>query len=156
FAAGWQRCEVFAVTWLPPVGRSLKLLHYHDGPTADLVAGFVRDVVAYTGAAQVDLVGHSMGATVALHALDRGALWPRARRVVAMAGGLRGLANCLTVGNANPLVPVCGSQNLLDPDIFGFYPAFNPRMEPGGFRARPAQHTQTSFYSIRAGQSDEI
>lgn len=156
YAAGYSPCEVFAVTWLSPQGRSLKLLHFHDEATADLVAGFVGDVLAYTGAAQVDVVGHSMGVTVGLHALDRGGLWGSARRFVAIAGAMRGLASCVPVGPANPLAPVCGAENLFDPDVFGFYPSFNPRMEPGGFRDRPAQQPGVDFAAITAGASDEI
>lgn len=154
--AGYTACEVFAVTWLAPQGRSQKWLHYHDEAKADLVAGFLGDVLAYTGAQRVDLVGHSMGVTVALHALDRNALWGRVRRFVAIAGGLRGLQSCLAWGPANPLAPVCGSENDVDPELFGFYPFFNPRMEDGGFRDRPAQHPGVIFSSIRAGASDEI
>ena len=155
-AAGYSACEVFAVTWLAPQGRAQKLLHFHDEAKADLVAGFLGDVLAYTGARKVDLIGHSMGVTVALHALDRGALWERVRRFVSIAGGLRGLSSCLAVGDANPLAPTCGAQNLFDPDVFGFYPRFNPRLEEGGFRQRPAQHPGVVFSSIRAGASDEI
>jgi len=156
YAAGYSRCEVFAVTWLSPLGREQKLMHFHDEANADLVAGFVGDVLAYTGAAKVDLIGHSMGVTVGLHALDRGALWPRVRRIVAIAGGLRGLGSCLWAGPANPLAPACGAQNLLDPEVFGFYPDLNPRLEAGGFRDRPAQHPEVVFSGIRAGASDEI
>ena len=155
-AAGYSACEVFAVTWLAPRGRSQKLLHFHDEANADLVGGFLGDVLAYTGASQLDLVGHSMGVTVALHALERGALWGRVRKFIAIAGGLRGLQSCIPWGPANPLAPVCGSQNLLDADVFGFYPFYNPRMEAGGFRDRPAQHPGIQFSSIRAGASDEI
>ena len=155
-AAGYRGCELFAVTWLPAAGRSLKQLHFHDEAKADLVAGFIGDVLAYTGAQRVDVVGHSMGVTVALHALERSASFSRVRRFVAIAAGLRGLSSCLLVGPANPLFTTCGSQNAFDPDVFGFYPAFNPRMEPGGFRARPAQHPEIAFYGIHAGASDEI
>ena len=156
WAHGYTRCEVFAVTWLAPQGRSQKLLHFHDEAKADLVAGFVRDVLAWTGARQIAIVAHSMGVTVGLHALDRGGLWPRVERFVAIAGGLRGLESCIPWGPANPLAPTCGSQNAFDPEVFGFYPAFNPRMEAGGFRDRPAQHPAVAFASIRAGASDEI
>src|SRR5260221_3810940 len=150
-AAGYRGCELFAVTWLAPQGRSQKLLHFHDEAKADLVGGFIGDVVVYTGAARVDLVGHSMGVTVALHALDRGALWEHVRRFVSIAGGLRGLQSCIPWGPANPLAPACGSQDLFDADVFGFYPVYNPRMEAGGFRDRPAQHPGVIFSSIRAG-----
>ena len=57
---------------------------------------------------------------------------------------------------ANPQTPVCWAQSLADPDLFGFYPRFNPRMEEGGFRDRPAQHPEVLFYGLRAGRSDEI
>jgi pimeloyl-ACP methyl ester carboxylesterase len=155
-AAGYNACELFAVTWLAPQGRTQKLLHFHDEANADLVGGFIRDVLAYTGAKSVDLIGHSMGVTVALHALDRGALWSRVRRFVSIAGALRGVESCLSVGPANPLAPACGSQNVFDSDVFGFYPFSNPRMEAGGFRDRPAQHPAVTFASIGAGASDEI
>jgi pimeloyl-ACP methyl ester carboxylesterase len=155
-AAGYRGCELFAVTWLSAAARANKYLNHHDEAKADLVAGFIDDVLAYTGAAQVDLIGHSMGVTVALHALDRDALWTSVRRFVSIAGGLRGLATCLNVGPANPFIPTCGSQNLFDDDVFGFYPIENPRMEAGGFRDRPAQHPAVLFYSLRAGSSDEI
>ena len=153
---GYLPCELFAVTWLPAQGRSQKLLHVHDAAQADQVAGFLREVLAYTGARKLDLIGHSMGVTVGLHALDKAQLWGSVRRFVAIAGGLRGLDNCLPYGSANPAVPVCWGQSLYDPDVFGYYPAFNPRMESGGFRAAPARHPQVLFYSLGAGQSDEI
>ena len=154
--AGYRGCEVFAVTWLPAATRGLKQLHVHDAAEADQVAGFLDDVRAYTGASQVDVIGHSMGVTVAMHALDRSQGWYRVRRFVAIAGGLRGLDGCLPWGPDNPLVPVCGGQGLADAETFGFYPVFNPRLEPGGFRARPAQHPEVLFYGLRAGSSDEI
>jgi pimeloyl-ACP methyl ester carboxylesterase len=155
-AAGYRGCELFAVTWLPAASRSLKQLHVHDAAEADQIAGFIDDVLAYTGAARVDLIGHSMGVTVGLHALDRGQRWSRVRRFISIAGGLRGLANCLPWGSANPAAPACWAQSLIDPDLFGYYPLFNPRMEKGGFRDRPAQHPEVLFYSLRAGSSDEI
>jgi pimeloyl-ACP methyl ester carboxylesterase len=155
-AAGYRGCELFAVTWLPAAGRALKQLHFHDEAKADLVGGFLSDVLAYTSARRVDVIGHSMGVTVALHALERSASWARVRRFVSIAGGLRGLSSCVAVGPGNPLFPTCGAQNLFDADVFGFYPALNPRMEPGGFRARPSQHPEIAFYGVRAGASDEI
>lgn len=155
-AAGYRGCELFAVTWLPAAGRAFKQLHVHDEAEADQVAGFIDDVLAYTRAAQVDLVGHSMGVTVALHALDRDGAWPRVRRFIAIAGALRGLDSCLAAGPANPAIPACWAQSLADPEVFGFYPSLNPRMQEGGFRDRPAQHPSVLFYGVRAGQSDEI
>ena len=155
-AAGYRGCELFGVTWLSSAARAQRTMNTHDAGKADLVAGFVADVLRYTGAARVDLVGHSMGVTVGLHAADRGQLWGRLRRFVSIAGGLRGLDSCLPWGTANPLLPACWAQAVYDPDLFGFYPAFNPRLEAGGFRARPAQHPNVQFASIRAGASDEI
>jgi len=97
-----------------------------------MVRDFVLDVLAYTGRSQVDLVTHSMGVTVGFHGVEFGALWNRVRRFVAIGGGLRGLASCWYAGNANPWVPACGSQNLFDSQIFGFFPhtwtTWNPRM----------------------------
>jgi hypothetical protein len=95
---------------------------------------------------------------VSLDALDAGELWPSVRRYVAISASLRGLAGCYQAGWANPALPTCGSQNLLDGGIFGFYPdswwAPNPRMGTGGFRAAPAAHPAVRFYTLGAGYHD--
>ncbi len=154
-AAGYRPCELFGVTWLSASEQAAPLMNFHDTARAEIVRTFLNEVRAYTQHAQVDVVAHSMGVTVALHALE-GANQPAGlRRFVAIAGGLQGLSACLSIGPANPLSPTCGAQSLLDSNTFGFYPSANARMEAGGFRARPGS-INASFYSIRAGASDEI
>ncbi|MEM9191149.1 MAG: hypothetical protein AAGF12_18345 [Myxococcota bacterium] len=65
----------------------------------------------------------------------------------------------LGTGYANPAAPVCGSQNVFNSGVFGFYPSSfwirNPRMGNGGFRDVPRGES-TQFYSIRAGIQDQI
>lgn len=89
----------------------------------------------------------------------------RASTFIAISPALLGLSiNCTQVGYANPLAPTCGSQNLLDSNIFGFFPgdnsygslARNPRMSSSGFVTYPANHLSTKFYSINSGPADEI
>ena len=158
-ADGYQDCELFGINWLSPDARVAQLLNTHDAAKAELAAGFIADVLAYTKAAQVDVVGHSMGVTVALHALSRAGLWSKVRRFISISGAMRGLDSCSSVGNADPAFAACFSQSWLDPDVFGFYPdspplAPNPRMGPRGFEAAPAQAPGTVFYSIGSGAHD--
>jgi len=152
--AGYTDCDLFGITWLSAIARKLPQGNFHDGTKADRIADFVDDVLKYTAKSEVDVIGHSMGVTVSLHALERREL--PVRRFIGIAGGIRGLDSCLLVGPANPVASTCGSQNVFDAETFGFYPAFNPRMEEGGFRAFPASHPATKFFTIRAGSHDEI
>jgi pimeloyl-ACP methyl ester carboxylesterase len=158
--AGYEDCELFGVNYLSSSERSAPQLNYHDASTADLVADFIADVLDYTGADEVDVVAHSMGVTVGLHALDYGGLWSSVRRFVSIGGALRGLASCYWAGYANAYVSTCGSQNVWASDVFGFYPhtwyAGNPRLGNGGFRDRPGSHSGTRFYSLRAGYHDQV
>ena len=105
------------------------------------------------------MVAHSLGVTMTLFAIDEDGLWSSVRRFVGIAGGLRGLAACGWVGNANPLYPTCGSQNLYNPDVFGLYPhswwTWNPRLGNGGFRDDPAGKS-TLFYTLGADVHDEV
>lgn len=157
-SAGYNDCELFGVNYLAKRERELSVagFNYHNRERARIVVEFVRDVLAYTGAKQVDIVGHSMGVTAGLHGVEYGHLWPRVRRFVAMGGALRGLDLCFAVGYANPAFPGCGSQNWIDPEIFGFFPGFglNPRMQEGGYRDLP-QGKSTRFYVITAGYHDQ-
>lgn len=159
-AAGYSDCELFGVNYLSAAERATPAFNYHDGSKADLVGDFILDVLAYTGAAKVDLVTHSLGVTVGLHALDYGGLWGKVRRFVAIGGGLRGLSSCYYAGYANPYAPTCGSQNVWAPEVFGFFPhtwyAWNPRMGNGGFRDRPGHRPGVRFFSIRAGYHDQV
>lgn len=89
--------------------RSLRGRLVANGATADLatssaeIAAAVEELLAATGAAQVDLVGHSQGGLQA-HAYARGLGLPspgaaRVRRIVTLAGSLHG---------ASPLGPFDG------------------------------------------------
>ncbi|MCG8462472.1 MAG: lipase family protein [Holophagales bacterium] len=158
-AAGYNDCELFGLTWLSSSERALPQFNYHEPSKADLIADFLWDVKAYTGASQVDVVTHSLGVTMGLYAIEEGSLWSSVRRFVAIAGGLRGLASCGWVGYPNPAFPTCGSQNLYNPGIFGLFPhswwTWNPRMGNGGFRDDPVGKS-TLFYSIGADVHDEV
>jgi pimeloyl-ACP methyl ester carboxylesterase len=156
---GYNDCELFGVNWLSSSERGTPQLNYHTLGRADMVADFIVAVKAYTGKSQVDVVSHSMGVTVALHGIERFSLWGSVRRFVGIGGGLRGLTNCLWVGYANPYYPTCGSQNVFNSDIFGFYPhsasTWNPRTGDGGFRDYPSGKA-TIFYTIRADIHDQV
>jgi len=76
-AAGYNDCELFGLNWLSPSERGLPQHNYHQPAKADLIADFLWDVKAYTGASQVDVVAHSLGVTMALFAIDDGSLWTR-------------------------------------------------------------------------------
>lgn len=156
--AGYQDCELFGLDYLSPEARKAPLFNFHDGEKATLVVDFVADVLAYTGQSQLDIIGHSLGATVALHAIDRASLWPKVRRFIAIAGAMRGIDSCLTVGAANPRMPVCGSQNVLDVDVFGLHPDVfltpNPRLGLYGFWLAPLRAPATRFFTVSAGMHD--
>jgi hypothetical protein len=94
-----------------------------------------------------------------LAALKAHDAWVSVRRFINIAGGLHGLNSCLYVGPANPWVPTCGSENLFDPYVFGFYPYFNRWTGTGSeysLRQMPRLHPTVLFYTIHAGIHDEI
>ncbi|MGV3619242.1 MAG: esterase/lipase family protein [Archangium sp.] len=153
-AAGYKDCELFGINWLSSSERQSPTTNYHTYTKADRVRDFIDDVLAYTGASQVDVIGHSMGVTVALHALERFSMQSKLRRFIAISGAVRGLSVCTMVGYANPYYPTCGSQNYYDSDVFGFYPSMNWRMQNDGFRDSPSRFTSARFYSIRADDHD--
>ena len=157
--AGYGSCELFGINWLSESERKAPQFNYHRPEKAEMLRSFIAEVLDYTGQEQVDIVAHSLGVTVALHAIETDEAAPLVRRFIGIAGGLRGLTACFSVGYANALAPTCGSENVFDSDIFGFYPdgywVNNSRMGDGGFRDQP-ESSSTLFYTLRAGKRDQI
>lgn len=163
---GYQPCELFGVTFLEATEQRMPQLNYHSPAKYRMILDFVADVQRTTGAAQVDIVSHSLGVSMAMAALTwsdetghQDAGWSDVRRFVNIAGGVRGLSSCLAVGFANPLATTCGSQNLLDPYVFGFFPSANGWTALSGrhsLAAMPARHPGVAFYTLSAGEHDQV
>jgi pimeloyl-ACP methyl ester carboxylesterase len=158
-SAGYNDCELFGLNYLSNSERAAPNLNYHKPSKAAMIRDFINDVKAYTGKSQVDIIGHSLGVTMAIHGIDYGNLWSSVRKFVGISGAMRGLSSCSWAGPANPYATTCGSQNLFSADIFGFFPhlssAYNPKMGDGGYRDKPSGKS-TTFYTIRAGYQDQI
>ena len=75
-----------------PTRRS-SIAHTHAANVPDL-RRFVRAVLAYTGARQVDIVGHSMGATLAREWMRQDEAYHVVRRFVSIDGPHHGILNC--------------------------------------------------------------
>ena len=67
--------------------------HSHQANVPDL-RRFVAAVLAYTGAKQVDIVGHSMGATLAREWMRQDNAHKTVRRLVSIDGPHHGIINC--------------------------------------------------------------
>lgn len=160
-AAGYKDCELFGVTYLTDAERGSDRSNYHQPSKYEILAKFVAAVKTYTGKSKVDIVGHSMGVSMAMATFTYYGSWGNVRRFVNIAGGLRGLDSCLWTGYANALVPTCGSQNWFNPNIFGFYPNINGINSWTGTTASYAlsnsaiQNPSVNFYTIYAGQKDQ-
>ena len=75
----------------PP--RRSSIAHTNAANVPDL-RRFVRAVLAYTGAAQVDIVAHSLGVTLAREWMRQDESWRTVRRFVAIDGPNQGIINC--------------------------------------------------------------
>jgi len=87
---GYQgdRCDVNA----DQTQRS-RIAHTNQANVPDL-RRFVRAVLAYTGARQVDIVGHSLGVTLAREWMRQDDVKHEVRRFVAIDGPNQGIINC--------------------------------------------------------------
>ncbi len=82
-AAGFTHC-IFELKGDPAVGNIPGTAPI--ATSADSLAVFVQDVLAWSGASQVDLVGHSQGAVVARHYLKFDGGTPYVNDMVSLAG----------------------------------------------------------------------
>ncbi len=168
-AQGYNDCELFGITYLSESERRFPQLNYHSPDKYQIIIAFIDAVKFYTGKSQVDIVAHSLGVSMAIAALTyydtKGRIaWGSVRKFVNIAGGIRGLNSCLYVGPANFFVSTCGSEYRYNPYIFGFYPdniltfpnSWTGDDGPFSMRREPLMQTNADFYTIHAGEHDEI
>lgn len=98
--AGWSPSELWGLGYqgdqcdlVTDETRRAAAAHTTIANVPDLRA-FVKAVLAYTGAKQVDIVGHSLGATLAREWLRQDKAYRLVRRVVAIDGPHHGIINC--------------------------------------------------------------
>ncbi|MBI5721727.1 MAG: hypothetical protein HZC37_28980 [Burkholderiales bacterium] len=88
---GYQgdRCDI------TPTDQSqrARIAHTNQANVPDL-RRFVREVLKYTGAKQVDIVGHSLGVTLAREWIRQDLAYLKVRRLVAIDGPNHGIINC--------------------------------------------------------------
>lgn len=121
--AGYKDSEIYVMSWGD--GKvSSATNNYHSEHNVREVRDFIQAVKDYTGAEKVDVVGHSMGVTLARKAIKGGTGTDEASpggtydlgapinegvdTFVGIAGGNRGLLSCDLLGNPNP---TCNTEN---------------------------------------------
>ncbi|MEL7003595.1 MAG: lipase [Bacteroidota bacterium] len=123
---GYKSSELYAMTW-GPASLFQTPNQYHSRAYIDRVRKFIQAVKAYTGASRVDVVGHSMGVTLARKAIKGGTAYDQAvgnynvgsrltyvDTFVGIAGANYGLTSCYFSGTS---IPTCSDRN-------GFYPGY--------------------------------
>ena len=125
-ARGYGPQEIYAFTW-GDADAALTAYQYHSEENLKRVRAFFQAVLAYTGAAKIDVVAHSMGVTLARKAILGGSasdalgdgsynlgasLGGQVDTFLGISGANVGLTSCWYTG---PSTPTCGATN-------GFYP----------------------------------
>lgn len=175
-AHGYNDCEVFGVTYLDKAEQELRhtASNFHQPQKYAVIWKFIQSVKAYTGSPQVDIVGHSLGVSMSLAALDYYSdekhgkdekAWTAVRRFVNIAGGIRGLNTCVW---GSLMAATCKAEHGGSSDAFyefGFYPdlpwwgganRWTAALGERSLRLAPQRHPDAAFYSIEAGRQDDI
>ncbi len=133
---GYKTSELYATTW-GDANPAMSAYQYHSKPNIQKIRAFIQAVKAYTGAAQVDIVTHSMGVTLTRKAILGGSgndaanggnynlgspLTASVDTFVGIAGANWGLVSCYQTGGSTP---TCAATN-------GLYPGYAAGSPPFG------------------------
>lgn len=107
-ARGWAAGEIFRPAW---GSRICAACNDHDGSEETPVREALVDALAASCTGRVDVVGHSMGATLAAREIHRYGLAGSVDAFVGIAGAFRGLRSCGTYP-FNVATSTCGYWGL--------------------------------------------
>ena len=114
---------------------------------------FVHAVLDYTGAKRVDIVGHSLGVTLARAWMQQDHAWQLVRRLVAIDGPNHGIINCSpsplnywqapALGGFTPDSPVCLEYGAANTPFLAWLN--EPNETPGATRYLVIRNADTDF-----------
>jgi len=150
---GYQgdQCDLAA----SPTNRSAAA--HTTAANVDDLARFVRAVLEYTGAKRVDIVGHSLGGTLAREWMRRDKAYRLVRHLVTIASPNHGIINCSpsplnyfaldALGGFNPGSAVCVELGAADTP---FLTRLNRKETPGPTRYLALRNADADFVYISA------
>jgi triacylglycerol lipase len=106
-ARGYASSQIFRPSW----GSSCAACNDHLGSEETPVENAMIDAVASSCTGRIDVIGHSMGATLAARVIDRVGLKNYVDSFVGIAGAFRGLRSCGTYP-FSVWTSTCGSWGL--------------------------------------------
>lgn len=132
---GYEKREMYTTTW-GPADPNQASNNYHSKEYVTRMRAFVEAVIAYTGAKQVNIIGHSMGVTIGRKIIKGGtatdhvagdydvgpSLKDKVKTFVGLAGANYGLTACWT----SSVLPTCNAKD-------GFFPGLAPSSGPSKF-----------------------
>ena len=89
---GYTSAQIFRPSW----GSSCAACNDHNGSEEVPVENAMIDAIASSCTGRIDVIGHSMGATLAARVIDRVGLQNYVDSFVGIAGAFRGLRSCGT------------------------------------------------------------
>ena len=106
-ARGYTSAQIFRPSW----GSACAACNDHNGSEETPVENAMIDAVASSCTGRIDVIGHSMGGTLAARVIDRVGLKNYVDSFVGIAGAFRGLRSCGTYP-WNVWTSTCGAWGL--------------------------------------------
>ncbi|EKE75227.1 esterase/lipase family protein [Gallaecimonas xiamenensis] len=105
---GYEDSDILLPDW---GSKSCAACNDHSGSEEAPVKAALQDALAHSCTGRIDVIGHSMGATLAAQQISKLGIASQVDAFVGIAGAFRGLYSC-GIYPYNVLTSTCGSQGL--------------------------------------------